>query len=165
MTTILVISDTHGNKKAVEKLEPLIAENDYVIHLGDGANDMLDIYKKYPEKVYVCNGNCDWYGSRIALNEWEIEIGSHKIFCCHGHKYGVKTSLNELKEEAIRRGCDVALYGHTHIAEVREEDGITLINPGSLSYISADPSYCYLVVADKKVVATIVRRNLAISKD
>ena len=40
MKKILILSDTHGNGKALEKLSPLVAENDYVIHLGDGVGDM-----------------------------------------------------------------------------------------------------------------------------
>ena len=41
MKKIIVISDTHGSTKGIEKLMPLIAENDYVIHLGDGVGDTL----------------------------------------------------------------------------------------------------------------------------
>jgi len=156
MHTLVIISDSHGNKKAIDKLKNIIAENSYTVHLGDGAADMAELYREYPDKVYVCMGNCDFAGRRYALDEWVIPIGSHKIFCCHGHKYGVKTSLENLKEEAKKRGCDIALYGHTHIAEIREEEGVTLINPGALSAMTAKPSYCYLVITDKKVVATIV---------
>ena len=46
MKTIVVISDTHGHRAGIEKLKPLFAENDYIIHLGDGASDMRDIYEK-----------------------------------------------------------------------------------------------------------------------
>ena len=34
MKKLLIISDSHGNRKGVEKLMPLIAENDYVVHFG-----------------------------------------------------------------------------------------------------------------------------------
>ena len=53
MKKIIVISDTHGTRKGIEKLRPLIAENDYVIHLGDGAMDMREIMDAYPDKVYI----------------------------------------------------------------------------------------------------------------
>lgn len=158
MKTMVIISDSHGHKNAIEKIEPLMAENDYVIFLGDGAADMAEFYNKYPEKVYVCNGNCDLWGTRISRNEWEIETEGHKILCCHGHLYGVKTSLERIKEEAKTRGCDIVLYGHTHICEIHEEDGITFVNPGSI-YYSVEPTYAYLVLTKDKAVATIVKVN------
>ena len=61
MKTIVVISDTHGHRAGIEKLKPLFAENDYIIHLGDGASDMRDIVNAYPEKTFVCQGNCDFF--------------------------------------------------------------------------------------------------------
>ncbi len=157
MKTAIVISDSHGNRAMIEKIKPLIAENDYVIHLGDGANDMLEVYKEFPDKTYVCNGNCDYYGSRISLDEWEIEIEGHTLFCCHGHKYGVKTSLETIKREAIKRRCSAALYGHTHIADITEEDGVQIINPGTLSLYSSGASYCYLVITKDKIVSALVK--------
>ena len=57
MKTLIVISDSHGNLKAVEKLRPLVAENDAVVHLGDGAGDMRGIMREFPEKTYLCGGN------------------------------------------------------------------------------------------------------------
>ena len=63
MKKIIVISDTHGTRKGIEKLRPLIAENDYVIHLGDGAMDMREIMDAYPDKVYIVGGNCDFFAS------------------------------------------------------------------------------------------------------
>ena len=61
MKRIIVISDSHGNAKGVADLLPLIAENDYVIHLGDGAGDMREARGLYPDKVYACGGNCDFF--------------------------------------------------------------------------------------------------------
>ena len=37
MKTFVVLSDSHGRKKNVEKLLALFAENDFVVHLGDGS--------------------------------------------------------------------------------------------------------------------------------
>ena len=99
MKTIVVISDTHGHRAGIEKLKPLFAENDYIIHLGDGASDMRDIVNAYPEKTFVCQGNCDFFS---ALPEGELEVEGVKIFFCHGHKYRVKADLSALAEEAPR---------------------------------------------------------------
>ena len=155
MKTMLILSDTHGNLSGVEELLPLIAENDYVVHLGDGGADMRKARSLYPEKVYACAGNCDFY-SPLPL-DGEIEVEGIKIYFCHGHRYGVKHHLYALAEEAKRRGCDIALYGHTHIAQITEVDGVTLINPGSLHYsMGKGGSYCYLVINKDKATSVLV---------
>ena len=112
MKKIIVLSDTHGSRKGIEKLKPLIAENDYVIHLGDGVGDMREIMEEYPDKVYLVSGNCDFFSP--IPDEGILEVEYLKILYCHGHKYGVKQHLYTLMQEAKKKGCDIVLYGHTH---------------------------------------------------
>ncbi len=152
MKKLVVISDSHGKKKAVEKVAPLFEENDYVIHLGDGASDLKETFSHFPEKTYICKGNCDlFYGN----DEFVLEIEKVRILCCHGHRYGVKSNLYRLAEHAKSLDCEVALYGHTHVASVEKVDGVTCINPGSLGSF-VEPSYCYLVVHGNEVTPTVV---------
>ena len=155
MKKIIVISDTHGSTKGIEKLTPLIAENDYVIHLGDGVGDMCETEGLYPEKVYRCAGNCDVFS--LLPDEGIIEVEWLKIMYCHGHRYGVKSGLDDLAKVAKQRGCDVVLYGHTHRPLISKIEGVTLINPGSLRYPAGEGgSYCYLVVEKDKPTAVLV---------
>lgn len=159
MKKILIISDTHGSRKGIDKLKPLIAENDYVIHLGDGAGDMREVMGEYPDKVYLCAGNCDFFSP--LPDEGVLEVEYLKIFYCHGHKYGVKRGLTALCEETKRRGCDIALYGHTHDSLITEMEGITLINPGSARYpVGEGGSYCYLVINKDKATPVIVGESV-----
>ena len=154
MKTLVVLSDTHGHKEGIERLTGLFAENDYILHLGDGAADMRDVIGSYPEKTYVCRGNCDFFP---ALPEGELEAEGVKIFFCHGHKYRVKSDLSELAREAKPRGCRVALYGHTHRALICEEEGVLLVNPGSLRFPAGEGgSYCYLTVNGSSVYPVLV---------
>ena len=105
-----------------------------------------------PEKYCVMKGNCDF---SFGEEERVIEAEGVSIFCCHGHRYGVKRGLEGLAARAKELGCSVALYGHTHRADISEVEGVLCINPGALgSYTS--PSYCYLVVHKGKPTATIV---------
>lgn len=159
MKTAIILSDTHGNRRIIEKLFPLFEENDYIIHLGDGNRDMSEVYRAFPDKTFVCNGNCD-FETPYSQSEWEIEIEEVKILACHGHKYRVKSSTDLLKRDALSRGCAVALYGHTHRAEVDESDGMTVMNPGNGQRYSSDLSYGYLVINGKHVTATTVPVNL-----
>ena len=115
---------------------------------------MRDVIGAYPEKTYVCRGNCDFFP---ALPEGELEAEGVKIFFCHGLKYRVKSDLSELAREAKRRGCRVALYGHTHRALICEEEGVLLVNPGSLRFPAGEGgSYCYLTVNGSSVYPVLV---------
>ena len=59
--------------------------------------------------------------------------GSHKIYVCHGHQYGVGANRFRLKNEARLRGCDIVIYGHTHVLDIDNSDpDVLCINPGSL---------------------------------
>ncbi len=136
----------------MEKIMPLFLENDYVVHLGDGSADLREFAGEYPEKAFVMKGNCDFsYG----MEEYVIEAERVRIFCCHGHKYGVKTGLARLAARAKELDCAVALYGHTHRADISDVDGVLCVNPGALGDYTS-PSYCYLVVHGEKVTPTIV---------
>lgn len=153
MKTIMVISDTHGNRQALENLDRLFAESDFIIHLGDTSSDGMLIRHKYPQKTYLLNGNCDF--TRLGEDELVLEIEGIKLFACHGDRYGVKRNLYRLYERCEELGCTLALYGHTHEAREDKIEGVTLINPGTLSRF-ASGSYLYLVIHDGKVVTKIV---------
>lgn len=158
MKTLLAISDTHGNKRGVDKLKPLFDENDYAVYLGDGFSDFKEVFSEAPDKCYFCKGNCDFFSP--LPEEGIIEIERARIFYCHGHRYGVKSTLAALAKRAKELDCSVALYGHTHTPLITELNGITLVNPGSLRFsVGEGGSYAYLVVHGEKVTAVLVGEN------
>ena len=156
MKTITVVSDSHGNRQALDALDGIFTESDYIIHLGDTSSDGNYIRAKYPEKTTVINGNCEF----ISVGEREkiLEIEGVRIFACHGHLYSVKNTLSRLAARAKELGCDVALYGHTHDARESEAGGVTLLNPGTLSRY-AQKSYLYIVINNGKFTKKTVRIN------
>lgn len=152
MKTFVILSDSHGRRGAVDRVRPLFSENDYIVHLGDGSADMRSAVDAFPEKCYVMRGNCDFaYGEEECV----IEAEGMRILCCHGHRYGVKSGLERLALRAKEKDCDIALYGHTHVASVETVNGVLCVNPGSLGAY-ADPSYCYLVLHCGKATPTLV---------
>lgn len=153
MKTVIVVSDTHGNRRAMEALFPVMAESDYIIHLGDTSQDGGFIRGMFPDKTYLLNGNCD--PIKLGENELTLQIEGVKIFACHGHMYSVKHTLAKLTQRAKELGCGVALYGHTHSAYEGETDGVLAVNPGTLSRYS-HKSYGYLIINGEKAVAKIV---------
>ena len=126
MKKIIVVSDSHGNRRALDCLDGIFAESDYIIHLGDTSSDGGYIRGKYPDKTVVINGNCDF----ISVGEREkiIKFEDVNIFACHGHMYSVKSTLARLAQRAKELDCRIALYGHTHDARESEIDGVTLLN-------------------------------------
>lgn len=156
MKKIVVVSDSHGNRQALDNLDNIFAESDMIIHLGDTSSDGRYVLNKYPDKTVVINGNCDIFS--VGEKEKIINIENISIFACHGHAYSVKSTLTRLAARANSLGCRIALYGHTH--EAREEifKGVTLLNPGTLSRYSQN-SYLYLVVNGDKFTQKIVRIN------
>lgn len=153
MKTVVILSDTHGNRAAIDGLDGIFAESDYIIHLGDTSQDGNYISLHHRKKTYVLNGNCDF--TRLGEDELTLEIEGVKIFACHGHRYSVKTTLSKLVQRAKELGCTVALYGHTHHAEEREVDGVLTVNPGNMTRYSQG-SYCYMVINGDKAVCKIV---------
>lgn len=153
MKTLIAVSDSHGNRRAFESLDGIFSESDYIVHLGDTSADGSIINKKYPEKTVLINGNCD--PVKLGDDERVIEIEGVKIFLCHGHRYSVKSTLLKLAARAKELGCTLALYGHTHSARETEIDGVTLINPGSLSRYGGQ-SYLYVVINKDKITHKIV---------
>ncbi len=155
MKTLIAISDTHGRVDALSEIRHLVAENDFIVHLGDGFADFKELYFKFPKKAFAVRGNCDFF---LSLPEEEIlEIEDSKVLCCHGHRYGAKMGDGQLLARAKELGCNVVLYGHTHCARIFEHDGITLVNPGMMKFpLNAGGTYAYLVFNRKKVTAVLV---------
>ena len=154
MKTVIVLSDTHRNIKAIESIKNIMDESDYVIHLGDFSSDMREYKKLYGEKLIIIDGNCDMFSA--GESEKLIEIEEVKLFCCHGHKYGVKSGTERLKERGRELKADICLFGHTHEALVLDSDGIRLINPGCMTNLSPVKSYAYIVINGKKAVVKSV---------
>lgn len=129
---VLVISDTHGDISAAERIIRREKAN-YVIHLGDCLRDAEDLERIFPY-LPICKvpGNNDWFTD--CPKEKAIFLEGTSLFLCHGHTTGVKGSLHLQTTKALQSGCTVSLFGHTHSPYLREDGGILLMNPGSLTY-------------------------------
>lgn len=143
---VLIVSDTHRNNanyfKVLEMHEP-----DMVIHCGDVEGSEYVINEAAGCPVHIVSGNNDFFSS--LPREIEFNIGKYKCFATHGHYYHVSMGPEGLIEEALSRECDIVMYGHTHKPEVRRENGVIVVNPGSLSYPRQEgrrPSYIIMEI-------------------
>ncbi len=129
---VLVCSDSHGRLldlyDAVERETP-----DAVIHLGDYYGDAYELRHSYPNlPVYAVAGNNDW-GCDAAWHQ-VITLEGVRIFMTHGHQEGVAfSSCGRMVQRAEEHGCQLGLFGHTHIVYLDKHAGITVLNPGSIS--------------------------------
>lgn len=141
---ILVVSDTHRKDDNLERVIKEQAPLDMLIHLGDAEGSEYAIAKWVNEdcRLEMVMGNNDFFS---ALDrEIELELGPHRVLLTHGHYYNVSLGVEKLYEEAMERGCDIAMYGHTHRPFLDVRGDVTILNPGSLSYPRQEgrkPSY------------------------
>ena len=154
---ILVLSDTHGGIIDTY-LEKINADDafDMFIHCGDCCKDVPAISEAINVKEYInVSGNCD-RGTGIADIE-QVTLEGKKIIVTHGHNFEVKHYMDELKEYAESHGADIVLFGHTHEAYSKYENGILYFNPGSACIPTYGKfSYGIITVKDKEVCDEIV---------
>ena len=101
MKSLIIVSDSHRNRAALDRLDPVFADCDIIVHLGDLSSDGGYVRGKYPDKTIVINGNCDF--DKLGEDERVEVVEGVKIFMCHGHMYSVKQTLTRLAEEAKMR--------------------------------------------------------------
>lgn len=129
---ILIVSDTHRkNEKyfqVVFKEKPL----DLVLHCGDAEGAEYTISESAECPVEIVLGNNDFFSN--LPKEIEMQIGKYKALITHGHNYYVSMGNEKIKKEALARGCNMVIYGHTHRPVIDITKDIVALNPGSLSY-------------------------------
>lgn len=134
---IIVMSDSHGNYAALHRVVTLQHEADLFVFLGDGERDVNLLLQTEPwvgEKLLCVKGNCDG-GLLIPEMRFELEYTlpfGHKLFAAHGDRYHVGFGTERMAWEAQHRNADILLYGHTHCRDARYEDGLYILNPGSI---------------------------------
>ncbi len=152
----IIVSDSHNDTNSLERAIDSQGKVDLIIHLGDIARDVDHIETSYyPTKVISVLGNNDF---RHEDYERVIDFDGHKIFICHGHTQSVSSGYERLEATARSKGCEAALFGHTHLSTmIRREDGFLLINPGSVSKPrGCKPSFAVLETENGKLKAVIV---------
>ena len=153
---ILVVSDTHGNEYTLRQAVEEQPTARLIIHLGDGVRDAESVADTYPDKQFrIVRGNCD-FGHPETLAETGLEIlKGHRLFFTHGHRYDVKMGLYRLVCAAREQKADIVMFGHTHVPVTDYDDGLYILNPGSLSY--GNPTYGVIDITDAGIVPHIMR--------
>ena len=134
MTQIILMSDSHEAKDAMEIVLKKLPDMDYCIHCGDCLVS--------PQKMngfLTVAGNMDRcfpFPSQASLT-----IDPFHIWIIHGNQFlkGNAPDYPILAKEAKKRGYNMVFFGHTHTYLDQTIDGVRLLNPGSV-WKSRDPS-------------------------
>lgn len=125
---LVVFSDVHGKKHLLERVLQFNPDADYLISLGDSELPLSYLNSK---KIIMVKGNYPFDGG--IHYEQVLRIEEFKIFITHGHKYGVRSGVDKLEEEAMINDYDICMFGHTHVPLLKVIDEVYYINPGSVS--------------------------------
>lgn len=165
--TIVVFSDSHGSDfEMAEVIRRQKRHADCFLHLGDGAVTFLELCDELGVLGYAVKGNCDHFlkGRDIPTSRM-LTFEGISLFLAHGDAYGVGWSTDRLVNAAKEKGCKLALYGHTHVADNRylppldENDSpIYLLNPGSIARPrDGYPAYAKIDTDGKNILINVVR--------
>jgi|AntDeeMinimDraft_4_1070355.scaffolds.fasta_scaffold00172_17 hypothetical protein len=134
-----VISDTHDNVSAVDSAVSIFEERgvETVIHCGDVIAPPVVPHFEGLE-VHAVLGNNDGEldglesafrrlgnGSELHGRFVELEIDGTVFAVLHGE------NLDDVEAHAESGEYEYVCYGHHHVAEEREVDGTTVLNPGA----------------------------------
>lgn len=128
MTKIILLSDSHGNRKKLESLLNGI-KYDFVFFAGDGLGDIQNFDEINIKKV---RGNCDYFSYEANTRYEKIE--GYKIMLTHGHDFKSKYTNLLMLENAKNNACDIVCSGHTHKQGKEYLDGILFTNGGAFKH-------------------------------
>jgi len=150
---ILVISDTHGNFPLALKACCMAEPFDTLIHLGDGADDVMLLKEILDQQLIHVAGNCDMGSASPRELLWECE--GKRLLLVHGDAYGVKNGLGRLEKRAVEVGADAVLFGHTHRATSATLSDVLAVNPGTLMRASQHTTFAILEITPQCMSAVL----------
>lgn len=138
MTTIGVVSDTHGHVVNTRQAVALLAQHDIaaVLHCGDiGSTEIVAMFDRWPTHFVFGNVDYDAQNLRAA-----IETAGQT---CHERFGSISIDGTEIAlihsddgatfRRAIASGdFDLVCYGHTHQADSQKIGRTLVLNPGAI---------------------------------
>ena len=127
-----------------------------VIHLGDMIHDAQEVACAYPSLPFcMVPGNCDGWTAEPPKKQ--IQLAGVSILLSHGHLWGVKQSYHAAYADARACGAQILLFGHTHVPVCTYENGLWLLNPGTIRGGWQGASYGVISAEGKNLVCYTLR--------
>lgn len=152
----MIASDIHGSAFYCKQLLSAFKNEhaDKILLLGDilyhgprndlpegyAPKEVISMLNGIKEYIICVRGNCDTEVDQMVL---EFPVLSEQVFLCidkiemlavHGHK----------PFPPVKSGT-VILSGHTHVPKLEESDGVTYMNPGSVSIPKENSHHGYMI--------------------
>ena len=159
----MIASDIHGSAKWCRAMLDAFSQSSAarLLLLGDilyhgPRNDLPEEYdpkavtamlNPLREKLLCVRGNCDSEVDQMVLcfpimaDYAAVACGDRLIYATHGHIYHAD-SLPPLAPG------DILLHGHTHVPCCMQTNGITVLNPGSVSIPKNGSAHSYMLLRD-----------------
>ncbi len=157
---LAILSDSHGQRKAVQTALALCAEQqvDLLLHCGD--IDNTDTIWEFSANTHFVFGNCDQ--DRLAMGRAIAEVGAtlHTPFGrleVAGQRLAFLHGDDEhlLQELATGGQYDYVFHGHTHQAAEHHYGATRIINPGAL-YRAQQKSFVILDLPQGEAVSALL---------
>jgi putative phosphoesterase len=134
---ILVISDSHGNVANLKHVMGFAKKINVeaIIHCGDwNTIDTIETVLSFGIPLYTVLGNADVRPEVITeLKKRSKKFGEEFLeFELGGRKIGVTHKPSDIKKFFADKKLDVIFCGHRHQQKEFFQDGIRIVNPGSL---------------------------------
>ncbi len=131
MSSLLVMSDTHGLTTEVKRLVDRVTTRKKVSHIVHCGDFCCNRHQEPFSKMVLVRGNCDV--DDTVPEERIIDWEGLRILVVHGHLLRVKQTAMNLRYRAMETGSHIVCFGHTHVMTCTESGGILFVNPGSLA--------------------------------
>jgi len=130
---LAIVSDTHlprGARTIPDDCLRRCTNADVILHAGDFTSlQVLHLLRSLGPPVHAVHGNVDSPEVRAALPAARVDTyAGFRIAITHdpGPRDGRLARLRRRFPDA-----QAVVYGHTHIPQLEEHDGFTILNPGS----------------------------------
>ena len=157
MTTIGIISDTHGLMRP--EATDALRGTDAIIHAGDiGSPEVLEKLRALGEVVAI-RGNNDRAAWAHALPETaQMKVEQAKIYIIH--------NVQDLDFNPAAAGYRVVISGHSHHPSIKEKGGVLYLNSGSAGprRFKLPIAVARLKIADDAVEAELITIDSAVKK-
>jgi len=129
---VLIVSDSHGQNHNLWRILEREKPYDLLIHCGDYEYELSEMEIRAGCEVRLVAGNNDYPGRYPERQEFKI--GSHKVLLVHGHRNRLYAGLQALYYQACEIEADYVIFGHLHRPVMETYNGVTFLNPGSVTY-------------------------------
>ena len=110
--------------------------------------EVITMLNAYKNQIYCVRGNCDTEVDQMVLefpvlaDYGLLALNGLTIYATHGHVY------NRENLPPMQKG-DILLHGHTHVLTAEDQEGVVVLNPGSVSIPKGGNPNTYAILEEQ----------------